>query len=223
MTLHFHVITLFPDPINSYVSESILKRAQESKKVAVHTYNLLDFSEKGKNGALPKRIDDKPFGGGPGMIMRAEPLIQALKHVIGSKKGVEIVHFSPSGTMFTNHVAQSFSKRYIQKKTRHIVFVCGRYEGIDSRVEEMFPGASYSIGDYVLTGGELPALVMIDAISRQIPGVLGDKNSIEEGRAASSKFYTRPENIIFKKKTYSVPQVLVSGDHKKIEEWRENN
>jgi len=221
--LHFHVITLFPNTIDAYVSESILKRAQESKHIAVHTYNPIEYTKKSKTGALPRRVDDKPFGGGPGMVMRAEPLIKILSKVIGRKKGVRIVHFSPSGVQFSNKEAISFANEVISKKTKHIVLICGRYEGIDSRIEEMFPGTRYSIGDYVLTGGELPALVMIDAISRHVPGVLGDSNSLEESRDASSVFYTRPESITFKGETYDVPKVLLSGNHKHIEEWRKSN
>ena len=219
----YHVVTLFPGIIETYTNASILKKAQEQKLIKVKTYNLFDYTEMSKRGTLPRRVDDKPYGGGPGMVLRAEPLIKVLTKISRLKKNIRYIHFSPSGTQFSNKTASLFSKHINSKKIKHIVFICGRYEGIDSRIEEMFPGDSISIGPYTLTGGELPALTMIDAISRQLPGVLGDTLSIEEGRVSSSKFYTRPESIAFKGKTYHVPEVLQSGDHKKIDEWRKSN
>lgn len=221
--MNFHIITLFPESITGYTSHSILGRAQANKKIKVQTYNLLDYLEDSPYGKLKKRVDDKPFGGGPGMLIRAEPVIRALKDVIGRKKYVQVVHFAPSGTPFSTTMAKKIAHQAKTKKIKDIVFICGRYEGIDSRIEEMFPGMKISIGDYVLTGGELPALVMIDSISRQLPGVLGDPDSREEERTASSKYYTRPEEIIYKNKKYAVPKVLLSGDHRKIDEWRKKH
>jgi len=219
--MHYHIITLFPDSIKGYLRESIIKRAIADSKISVSFYNPMDYTEKSKNGALNKRVDDKPYGGGPGMVLRAEPLVKAITKAVGRKKNVQIVHFSPRGEKFTTDMAKNFVAG--KKTIKHMVFICGRYEGIDSRIEEIFSGIKVSVGDYVLTGGELPALVMIDSITRQIPGVLGDPDSREEERISSGKYYTRPEVITHKGKKYQVPDVLVSGNHKLIEEWRKEN
>ena len=218
--MNYHVITIFPKTIDTYVSESILGRAISSKKISVTTYNPMDYLEDSKFGKLKRRVDDKPYGGGPGMVLRAEPVMKALSKAIGRKSKVLVVHFAPRASMFTTAEAKKFAGQYVSKEIKDIVFICGRYEGIDSRIEEMFPGVRYSIGDYVLTGGELPALVMIDSISRQLPGILGDPDSREEERISASSYYTRPESITHKGTQYDVPQVLTSGDHKKIDEWR---
>jgi tRNA (guanine37-N1)-methyltransferase len=207
--MHFHVVTLFPDSFESYLNASILKRAISNKKIKISFYNPQDFL-KGK-----ERVDDKPYGGGPGMVMRAEPVMRAITKAVGKKTDYTIVFFTPSGEKFTNIKA----KEYVTK-TKNIIFVCGRYEGIDARVLDIFPCEKVSIGDYVLTGGELPAIVMIDAISRNIPGVLGDMDSVEENRISSPLVYTRPDPIKYKKKEYSVPEVLRGGNHKDIDKWR---
>jgi tRNA (guanine37-N1)-methyltransferase len=208
--MNFHIVTLFPDAFSSYLEASILKRAISNKKIKVSFYNPIDFL-KGKD-----RVDDKPYGGGPGMVMRAEPVAKAISKAIGKKTDYKIVFFTPSGAQFTNTQA----KEYI-KKTKNIIFVCGRYEGIDARILEMFPCEKVSIGEYVLTGGELPAMIMIDAISRNIEGVLGDIDSVEENRVSSPLVYTRPEVLKYKTKNYKVPEVLLSGNHKEIDKWRE--
>ncbi len=211
--MNFHFISLFPEAFDSYIKSSILKRAAQDKKISFSFYNPRDFVT---NKA--KQVDDKPYGGGPGMVLQAEPVIKAIDKAIGRKKNVLVIHLSPTGKSFNTQEAQS-----IQKKYKHVVIVCGRYEGIDSRVKEVFPGVEYTIGDYVLTGGELPAMVISDAVSRYIPGVLGKFESNETERAASHDVYTRPEILRYKKRTYGVPQVLVGGDHKLIEEWRREN
>lgn len=211
--MHFHLISLFPEIFESYLNSSILKRAADDKKVAFSFYNPRDYV---KNKA--KQVDDKPYGGGPGMVIQAEPVLKALEKAVGKKKDVLIIHLSPGGKQFTTQEAQKIEKKY-----KHVVIVCGRYEGIDSRVKKIFPGVEYTIGDYVLTGGELPAMVIADAVARFIPGVLGKFESNETEREASHDMYTRPEVLMYKKKTYSVPKVLVSGDHKKIDEWRRGN
>jgi tRNA (guanine37-N1)-methyltransferase len=208
--MHFHVITLFPDSFSSYLEASILKRAISNKKIKVSFYNPIDFL---KN---KERVDDKPYGGGPGMVMRAEPIAKAISKAIGKKSDYEIIFFTPAGEKFTNTQAKEYSK-----ETKNIIFVCGRYEGIDARILEMFPCKKVSIGDYVLTGGELPAMIMIDAISRNIEGVLGDLDSVEENRISSPLVYTRPETLKYKGKNYTVPEVLLSGHHKEIDKWRE--
>lgn len=212
-TMNFHFISLFPEIFESYLASSILKRAVDDKKVSFSYYNPRDFV---KNKA--KQVDDKPYGGGPGMVIQAEPILKAIEKAIGKKKNILVIHLSPGGKPFTTAEAQK-----IQKKYKHVVIICGRYEGIDSRVKEIFPGVEYTIGDYVLTGGELPAMVITDAVSRYVPGVLGKFESNETERTASRNMYTRPEVLKYKKKTYGVPQVLMGGDHKKIEEWRKEN
>jgi tRNA (guanine37-N1)-methyltransferase len=215
----FHIITLFPKSLDSYLNESIVGRAQKEKKIAIKTYSPRDFV-KGKAG-VPQpylRIDDRPYGGGPGMVIQALPVIKAIEKAQGrpgKKKKVKIIYLSPSGKKFTNEYAREAVQNFTD-----IVIVCGRYEGIDARVKEVFEGDELSIGDYVLTGGELPAAVMIDCMSRQVKGVLGDFTSLEEERIASSDVYTRPETIVHKKKKYSVPEVLITGHHKNIDEWR---
>jgi len=212
----YHIITLFPDSISGYISHSILKRAIEDKKISVKFYDPKDFE---KNKKI--RVDDKPYGGGPGMVVRAEPVIKAIGKAIGTGKSktkkVKIIFLSPQGEQFTNDYADVVAKDYTD-----IVIVSGRYEGIDARVKEVFSVDEISIGPFVLTGGELPAMMIVDVISRRIPGILGNFDSVEEGRNASNDVYTRPESFKYKKKEYSVPEVLLSGNHAEIEKWREN-
>jgi len=208
----FHVITLFPDSLDSYIKSSIVARAIKDKKIAVKTYNPRDYV-KDKN----HRVDQKPYGGGPGMVIEALPVIKAIVKAKGKKKKVKIIFFAPAGKQFDTEYAQGLAKNY-----KDIIFVCGRYEGIDVRVKEAFPMDDLSIGPYVITGGELAALLVLDCTARQIPGVLGDFSSREEARVSSGNVYTRPEVIVYKKKKYSVPKVLLSGDHKKIEQWKKN-
>lgn len=209
----FHIISLFPDALTSYLNESILKRAINDKKIKVKFYNPRDFS-----GNKGDRVDDKPYGGGPGMVIQALPVINAIDKAIGKKskkKKFKIVWLTPSGKQFDTSYAKTIANKFTD-----IVIVCGRYEGIDARVKKAFKIEEISVGPFVLTGGELPAMIMMDCISRQIEGVLGDFNSLEENRVASSDVFTRPEVIEYKNKKYRVPKVLLSGDHKKIEEWK---
>lgn len=206
--------------MDSYLKESILKRAQKEKKISVSIYNPRDFSID-----KHKKVDAKPYGGGPGMVMQVEPLAKAIKKILGKikdKKTTKIIIFSPSGKKFTNLEAKKYSKY------KNLILICGRYEGIDTRVKKIFKAEEVSIGDYILTGGEIPAMVVIDSISRQITGVLGNLESIEENRLSSSEMYTRPEIFKFpppgrgkKVKKWKVPKVLLSGNHREIEEWRE--
>ena len=155
------------------------------------------------------------------MVIEALPVIKTIEQALkeakkqrSKKATIKIVFFSPAGKQFTNEMADTF------KKYTDIVFVCGRYEGIDARVKKAFPMVDISVGPYVVTGGELPAMIMIDTITRRIPGVLGDKNSVEEERIASPDVYTRPETIEYKGKKYKVPKVLLGGHHAKQEEWK---
>jgi tRNA (guanine37-N1)-methyltransferase len=218
--MNFHIVTLFPNAFDSYLGESILKRAIEDKKIKVKFYNPRDFE---KDSTW--RIDQKPYGGGPGMVLRAEPVVRAIEKALRQAQGrlkknkkIKIIFFSPAGKLFDTE----YAKNTVQKKYTDIIFICGRYEGIDARVKKIFKTEDISVGPYVLTGGELPAMIMIDSISRQIEGVLGDFNSLEESRISSHDVYTRPEIFEYNKKKYRVPKILLSGNHKKIEEWKKN-
>jgi len=221
--MKYHIITLFPQSLDSYLNESILKRAIESKKIEVKFYNPRDFATTKKNPTYSElRVDNKPYGGGPGMIIEALPVIRAINKAVGrklkdkkTKSKVKIVWFTPSGKQFDTTMAKVYSNKHTD-----IVFICGRYEGIDARVKKVYKVEEVSVGPFVLTGGELPAMILIDTISRQIPGVLGDHASLEETRAASPDVYTRPEVLEYMGKKYRVPKVLLSGNHKLIDEWR---
>ena len=214
--MNYHIISLFPQSLDSYLNESILKRAQENGLIKIKFYNPRDFT-KGTSYA-DRRVDDKPYGGGPGMVIEALPVIKAIDKAIGrknTKKKVKVIWFTPSGKQFDTNIAKEYSNKYTD-----IIFVCGRYEGIDARVKKAFKVEEISVGPFVLTGGELPAMILIDTISRQIKGVLGDHTSLEESRIASPDVYTRPEVVEYRGKKYKVPKVLLSGNHKLIDEWR---
>lgn len=215
----FHIVTIFPDMFQSYFAESIISRAIENKIIEINTYALRDYTVD-----KHRRVDGKPYGGGPGMAMWVDPIIRCVASIdkkLARKKTVKklVVMFNPGGEMFTNVIA----KKVVTGKTAYtdIVFICGRYEGIDARVKKILRAKEWSIGPYVLTGGELPAMVCIDAITRQIKGVLNDIDSLEENRTASHEIYARPEVYEHAGKKYRVPKVLLSGNHKLIEEWRE--
>ena len=225
----FHIVTLFPESLESYLQASILKRAQADGKIAVKYYNPRDFAMSveelakadGRMTYAERRVDDRPYGGGPGMVMEALPVMRAIERALKDstkskilKPKSKIIFFSPSGEQFSNAVADKF------KKYTDIILVCGRYEGIDARIKKAFPMVDISVGPYVLTGGELPAMIVIDAIARRIKGVLGDELSVEESRVASPDVYTRPETIEFKGKRYKVPKILLSGHHAKMDEWK---
>ena len=228
----FHIISLFPESFESYLNVSIVKRAREKGKISVKYYNPRDFVVAAKKNRIltyaDRRVDDRPYGGGPGMVIEALPVIKAIDKAIGSKISrsikskagqrnakVKIVFFSPAGESFTNKMAESF------KSYSDIVLVCGRYEGIDARVKKAFPMTDISIGPYILSGGELPAMIMIDAITRRIPGVLGDDLSVEESRISCADVYTRPSFFEYKKKRYTVPKILLQGHHAKIDAWKQ--
>ncbi|HCC06466.1 TPA: tRNA (guanosine(37)-N1)-methyltransferase TrmD [Candidatus Nomurabacteria bacterium] len=227
----YHVVTIFPDMFDSYFAESIISRAIENKLIEVNTYSLREYTVD-----KHRRVDGKPYGGGPGMVMWVDSIIrcvekiqknidtrykkQALKNLKTGNLKLEtgnclIVIFNAGGQMFTNTIAKNTAKKYTD-----IIFICGRYEGIDDRVKKILKAKEWSIGQYVLTGGELPAMVCIDAISRQIKGVLNDELSLEENRIASHEIYARPEIYEYNGKKYRVPKVLLSGNHKLINEYR---
>ena len=213
--MRFHVITIFPNMFESYFAESIISRAIENKLIEINTYALRDYTED-----KHRRVDGKPYGGGPGMVMWVDPLIKCVEKIdkkLSRKNNVKklVVMFNPGGDMFTNTMAKQSVKKYTD-----VIFICGRYEGIDQRVKKILKAREWSIGPYVLTGGELPAMVCIDAITRQIKGVLNDIDSLEENRIASHEIYARPEVYEYKGKKYRVPKVLLSGNHKLIDEYR---
>ncbi|OHA84488.1 MAG: tRNA (guanosine(37)-N1)-methyltransferase TrmD [Candidatus Yonathbacteria bacterium RIFOXYC2_FULL_47_9] len=213
--IRFHIVSIFPEVVRAYMDASILGRAQESELIAVsyHDPRTLAGNKWGK-------VDDRPYAGGPGMVMTAEPLLRTLEKVakgIARRKNTKtkIILFSPSGKQFTNVYAKNLVTKYTD-----IVLIAGRYEGIDARVKKIFKAEEVSVGPFVLTGGEVPAMIVVDACARQIPGVLGKHESVEELRTASPEVYTRPETFEWKGKNYRVPKVLLTGDHAKIEEWR---
>jgi tRNA (guanine37-N1)-methyltransferase len=208
--MKFHFLTVFPEMIAAYLGESILKRATQKKLVSFEVKHIRDYTRD-----KHKKTDDRPYGGGPGMVMTAEPILRAHAKLKMKGKKVKVVMLSPSGKLFTNALAAKYAKQYSD-----VVFLCGRYEGIDDRARKILKAEEVSIGSFTLTGGELPALVMTDAICRQIPGVLGKEASVEELRVASPRVYTRPDALLWKGKRYLVPKVLLKGDHKKIDEWR---
>jgi tRNA (guanine37-N1)-methyltransferase len=221
--MHFHIISLFPEVCQTYLEAGVLGRAQKTdkgkgakvrgKKIEVSYYNPRDYTSD-----KHRKVDERPYGGGPGMVMLAEPILKAWTKAVGKKRDqskVKTLIMSPRGTVFTNEIAKKWVKEY-----EHIVLISGRYEGIDARVQQILGAEEVSVGHYVLTGGELPALTIIDATSRQIPGVLGTFESLEDERPTSGETYTRPEVFKYKKEVFAVPKVLVEGNHKEIDKWR---
>jgi len=218
--MNFHVITLFPEICQAYTDASVLGRAQKTdkgkgakvrgRKISVSYYNPRDFT-KDKH----KKVDDRPYGGGPGMVMQAEPILKAWEKAVGRKKNAKTLIMSPRGKKFDQKLAKKYAKQY-----DNLVLISGRYEGIDARAKKALKAEEVSVGDYVLTGGELPALTIIDAVAREIPGVLGTYESLEDQRTSSGEMYTRPEEIHYKGKKYKVPKVFLSGNHKEIDKKR---
>lgn len=221
--MQFHIITLFPEVCQAYTDASILGRAQQTdkgkgskvrgRKIQVHYYNPRDFTTDKHH-----KVDGRPYGGGPGMVMQAEPILRAWQKAVGRKRDqskVRTVILSPRGRLFTQAVAKEYAAHY-----EHLVLICGRYEGIDARVQQLLGAEEVSVGDYILTGGELPALTILDAIARQVPGVLGTHDSLEDDRATTGETYTRPEVFRWKKTVSRVPEIFVSGHHAKIERRR---
>ncbi|SHH07504.1 tRNA (guanosine(37)-N1)-methyltransferase TrmD [Tepidibacter thalassicus] len=209
--MRFHIMTLFPQVFKGYLSESIIKRAVEKKKVEIYLYNIRDFS-KNKH----KKVDDYPFGGGAGMVMTPQPIYDTYRHIVEKFdiKNPKVIYLTPKGKVYNQELAQNFST------DKDIILLCGHYEGVDQRIIDLIVTDEISIGDYVLTGGELPALILVDSISRLIPGVLGQEESFMEESFKDNLLeyphYTRPREFMKQK----VPDVLLSGNHKKIDEWR---
>lgn len=219
----FHFITLFGEAFTSYIEASIIARGIEEGYIKTEFYNPRDFvkpkgAQRFKEKPL-RMVDDRPYGGGPGMVMKAEPVLKAIEKAdkkIAKRKGKKLIIFlSPGGEQFTTETAHTWVQKYTD-----IIILCGRYEGIDARVKKAYKMVDVSVGPWVVTGGELPAMVMMDVIARQVPGVLGNFDSREESRVSSHDVYTRPEVLEWGGKKYKVPKVLLSGDHKKIDEWR---
>lgn len=209
----FSVLSIFPKLVEQYCDESMLKKAQEKGLADFEFVDVRGFSKERHS-----KVDDRPYGGGPGMVMQAEVFLKAVDKVMPEKsRKTKVILFAPGGKKLDTAMAKSYAKKY-----DHFVLLCGRYEGIDSRVEKILKPEKVSIGNYVLTGGELPAAVFIDTVSRQVPGVLGDFDSLEENRGVRDEFYTRPETLEWKGKKYKVPKVLTSGNHKEIERWRKD-
>jgi len=210
IVMTFHIITLFPRAFRSYFGESILKRAIEDKKIAVKFYNPRDYADN-----KWKRIDRRAYGGGPGMVIQAEPVIRAVARAYALRRKSKIIWLTPSGKPFTGAVGKQYAKKYTD-----LIIICGRYEGVDARVKKIFKVEEVSVGPFVLTGGELAAEIIIDSVSRYIPGVLGDLASLEESRIASPDVYTRPAIFAYQGKKYRVPKVLLGGNHAAIDAWR---
>jgi len=208
------ILTIFPKMFESVFFESIIKRAVEKRLVKINIHNLRDFT-------LDKhrKVDDRPYGGGPGMVMRPEPIFRAVEFIKKENKkqrteNRKVILLSPQGERLTQKLANRLSKY------KHLILICGHYEGIDNRVRKYLVDEEISIGDYILTGGEIPAMALVDCIIRLIPGVLGTKESLTFESFQSNLLeypqYTRP--AIYK--GLKAPEILLSGDHKRIEEWR---
>jgi tRNA (guanine37-N1)-methyltransferase len=213
--MKFDIITIFPRICESYFKESIIGRAIKNNLIEVGTHNLRDYTED-----KHRKVDDTPYGGGAGMVMKIEPIYQAVNSIRLRNKKSRVILFSAKGKKYTQKDAKRLSG-YDQ-----LVFICGRYEGVDERVAKYVADEEISIGDYVLTGGEIPAMLLVDSISRLLPGVLGNSESaLSESHQKTGYLehpqYTKPEVFIApSKKSWRVPNVLLSGNHKEIEKWR---
>lgn len=201
------ILTLFPEFFDGLLSYSIIGRAVENNIVSINSTNIRDFSND-----KHKRVDDYPFGGGPGMVMKVEPIYNAINSV--KSQDSKVIYLSPQGKRLTQEIVNNLSKE------EHLILLCGHYEGIDNRIVENYIHEEISIGDYVLTGGEIPAMVLIDAITRLLPGVLSSEESYVDESHYNGLLeypqYTRPREF----NGLKVPEILLSGDHKKIEQWR---
>jgi tRNA (guanine37-N1)-methyltransferase len=211
--MQFEVFTLLPEVFPPYLESSILQRARQRGLIDVRVHNIRDYTHDKHH-----TTDDTPYGGGGGMVMKPEPVFEAIESVLGFTSGqpiaVPVILLTPQGRVFTQRVAEELSAH------ERIALLCGRYEGVDERIREHLVTDEISIGDYVLTGGELPALMIIDAVSRLIPGVLGDPTGAEDDSHSMGLLeyphYTRPPEF----RGWQVPEILLSGDHGKIEKWR---
>jgi tRNA (guanine37-N1)-methyltransferase len=208
--MQFEVFTLLPDVFPPYLESSILQRARQRGLIDVRIHNIRDYTHDRHH-----TTDDTPYGGGGGMVMKPEPVFEAVESVLGTPvPPVPVILLTPQGRVFTQRIAEELSRQ------ERIALLCGRYEGVDERIREHLVTDEISVGDYVLTGGELPALLLIDAVSRLIPGVLGDPTGAEDDSHSMGLLeyphYTRPPEF----RGWKVPEVLLSGDHAKLEKWR---
>jgi len=207
--MRFDIFSLFPEVLEPYLETSILKRARQRELLEVHLHNIRDWTQDKHHVT-----DDEPYGGGGGMVMKPEPIFAAVEGVLGSPPACPVILLTPQGRLLDQAYA------YELVELPHLALIAGRYEGIDERVRQHLINGEVSIGDYVLTGGELPALVVIDAVTRLIPGVLGDpEGAIDDSHASGLleyPHYTRPPEF----RGWRVPDVLVSGDHARIARWR---
>lgn len=222
--MRFDILTIFPKIFDSYLDQSILKRAQAKKIIEIHVHDIRTYSKQSH-----KKVDDIPYGGGAGMVMTPEPIYDAIKAVKKLNKG-RVIYFSPRGDLLTQQGAEKYAEELVGKSGKKFstskkgfILLCGRYEGIDERIIDLVVDEELSIGKYVLTGGEIPAMTFVDCVSRLIPGVLGKEEShLNDSFSKALKrkkeypHYTRPR--VFKNK--KVPDVLFSGNHKDIEQWR---
>ncbi len=209
--MRFEIFTLFPQVFNPYINSSILQRAQENHLLEIALHNIRDWTHDRHNVT-----DDTPYGGGGGMVMKAPPIFEAVESVLGSPPECPLILMTPQGRPFTSTVAQELAG------FPRLALLCGRYEGVDERVREHLVTDQISVGDYVLTGGELPAMIIIDAVTRFLPGALGDPTGAMDDSFASGLLeyphYTRPEEF----RGWGVPEVLLSGNHAEINRWRRN-
>ena len=207
--MRFDILTLFPAMFQGPMTESILKRARERGLLSVHLHDIRDYATD-----KHRTVDDTPYGGGGGMVMRVGPLVAAIEDVRGEDADAPVILLTPQGRTFTQNVAQELAQH------RRLILVCGRYEGVDERVRQLAITDEISVGDYVLTGGELAAMIIVDAVARLIPGVLGARWAAEEDSHAMGLLeyphYTRPPEF----RGLRVPDVLLSGDHGAVERWR---
>jgi len=207
--MKFDVFTIFPQIISPYLNESILKRAQKNGIIEVYVHDIRNWTKDKHN-----TTDDVPYGGGGGMIMKLDPIFAASEDILGAPPTCPVILVSPQGRLFNQSVAEELSKY------DHLAFICGRYEGVDERIRQHLITDEISIGDFVLTGGELPALAIIDAVTRFLPGTLGDPGAVANDSHANGLLegphYTRPAEF----RGWEVPDILKSGDHKKIAKWR---
>ncbi len=225
----FDILTIFPTFFESFKNEALISRAQKKKLISIKTHNLRDYADDARG-----TVDGRPYGGGAGMVLLFSPIYKAVKKIksrIKNTRKIKVIVFNPKGKKFTQEMARNWSK------LDRLIMICGRYEGIDERVMTEVADEEISIGDYVLFGGEVPAMVVMEAVSRLLPGAIGKQESLKDesfndagvmGQEQLTKFieyphYTRPEVIVIKRKKLKVPEVLLSGDHKKIEEWRKNH
>ncbi len=209
--IQFDILTIFPESIGAYINSSIVKRAQEKGLVQINVHDLRKWTEDKHH-----TVDDTPYGGGPGMVMKIEPVFNALKEL--KKENSKVLITTPKGEKLTQSKLAEFSNM----ENAHYIILCGHYEGFDQRIHDHLVDYEFSIGDYVLSGGELPALVLVDGIVRLIPGVLGNEYSLVSESFSNGVLdfpqYTKPSSF----NNWDVPEVLLSGNHKQIEEWRKD-